>query len=74
MNARQLTHPWQLATMWTSARRSHAVVVTIEAPSQATPATHWWTPHTLPENRSHYYPSRYVYLESSELSRMMDHL
>lgn len=31
-------------------------------------------PHTLPDNRSHYYPSRCVYLESSELARMMDHL
>jgi hypothetical protein len=31
-------------------------------------------PHTLPDDRSHYYPSRCAYLESSGVSRMMDHL
>lgn len=74
MNAHQLVHPWQSATMWRQAHRRQAVVVDVNAPSVTTPGAHWWTTHTLPENRSHFYPSRCVYLESSELSRMMDHL
>jgi hypothetical protein len=74
MHTRQLIHPWQLATIWTSTHRRHDVVVTIDAPTRVTTATHWWATRTLPEHRSHYYPSRCAYLDTSELSRMMDHL
>lgn len=34
----------------------------------------WPAPHVLPESRSHYYPRRCAYFESSTMSRMMDHL
>ncbi|BBY16527.1 hypothetical protein [Mycolicibacterium litorale] len=53
MHIHPLTHPWQLATTWTVARRRS---------------------RTLPDDRSHFYPSRCVYLESSSMSRLMDHL
>jgi hypothetical protein len=83
MHAHQLIHPWQLATTWSGAHRRPAVVVSTAAVTQPPQARHWWTghhvftipaPHTLPDNRSHYYPPRCVYLEGSTLSRMMDHL
>jgi hypothetical protein len=35
---------------------------------------HMPTSHTLPDNRSHYYPKRCAYLETSSMSRLMDHL
>lgn len=38
------------------------------------PAPHMPAPHTLPDNRSHYYPKRCAYLETSSMSRLMDHL
>ncbi|WP_193043266.1 hypothetical protein [Mycolicibacterium baixiangningiae] len=59
------------------------VMLSTAAATQAPRARHWWTahhvftlpaPHTLPDNRSHYYPSRCVYLEGAAMSRMMDHL
>lgn len=74
MNAHQLVHPWHLAAAWKQAHRRRDVVLDVNAPSVTTPGARWWNPHTLPESRSHYYPSRCVYLESSELSRMMDRL
>lgn len=70
MNARRLIHPWQLAMTWTPAHR-HPRVVVLDA--RAVPA-HWWSAHTLPDSRSHYYPRRCVYLESASMSRMMDRL
>lgn len=89
MHAYQLIHPWQSASNWTGTRRRPEVVVDLDAPTAATPSARRWTggiaaathhvfkpptPRTLPDNRSHYYPSRCVYLETSGLSRMMDHL
>ncbi|BCI52799.1 hypothetical protein NIIDNTM18_20770 [Mycolicibacterium litorale] len=71
MHAHELIHPWQLATAWATAHRRPQVVVLDAHPA----APHWWSgTHILPESRSHYYPSRCGYLESSEMSRMMGHL
>jgi len=90
MNAHQIVHPWQLATGWTRPRRHQDVVVVLDGdtvrPARerlrwtggfVTTVHHVFTipaPRTLPDHRSHFYPSRCVYLESSEMSRMMDHL
>ncbi|MGE2713507.1 hypothetical protein ACQI4L_05580 [Mycolicibacterium litorale] len=76
MHAYPFIHPWQLAAAWTTAHRSARVVVLSTEVVRAEPvAAHWWSrQQTLPDSRSHYYPSRCVYLEGSALSRMMDHL
>jgi hypothetical protein len=71
MHTPQLIHPWQLATTWANAHRRPQLAVDLDT---APVAAHWWNAHTLPESRSHYYPSRCVYLETSSLSRMMNHL
>jgi hypothetical protein len=90
MNAQRLVHPWQPAAGWKGPRRRRDVAVvpacdTVRRPREwgrwsgglATTVHRVFTippPHTLPDHRSHYYPSRCGYLESSELSRLMDHL
>lgn len=87
MHANQLMHPRQLMTTWIVHRPpKHQTVITVQEVELATAAAvaawaesghrllRWPEPHVLPESRSHYYPSRCAYFETSMMSRMMDHL
>lgn len=83
MHAHQLIHPWQHTAEWSRAHR-RATVVVVHPPDAVTSrlrtgalvtamhrALSLPTPRTLPEHRSHFYPSRCRYLESAAMSRAM---